>query len=149
MKHNVTHSFPARGLSEKERSVTRWLIEHASCSEEQKKKYLADLKEAHVIGACGCGCASVDFAISGVGSDSSDPLDPFGDFMTRDRRYGVFVFSKQQQLAGIEIYTLGANAPGSDFPAPEELVPFEEGANQPPEPRGPALRADPLGSAES
>lgn len=126
MKHAVTRSFSPRALSGQERSITRWLIEHASSSEADKKKYLAELEQATVVGICGCGCASVDFAISGVRAEPSAPLDPFGDYITKDRRFGVFVFSKHRMLAGIEIYSLQGDETGSEFPLPEQLEPMQE-----------------------
>jgi len=122
--------FYQRPLTVQERSITRWLIDHASCDESEKGEYFAQLEEATVVGMCSCGCASVDFAISGLKSDPSAPLDPFGDFITKDQRFGVFVFSRQNRLAGIEIYSLQGDEAGSVFPSFEELVPMKTEANQ-------------------
>jgi len=131
VKHSTTRTLHPRPLTEKERSLTRWLIEHAKCGEEEKKKYLSQLEAATVVRMCECGCASIDFAIAGVASEQFAPLHPFGDFIAKDRRFGVFVFSKREDLAGVEIYPLGSVEASREFPDPSELVPAEwKEANQ-------------------
>lgn len=132
MTHATTRAFHPRALTEKERSFTRQLIEHANVSEEEKKKYLAQLESATVVRMCECGCASIDFAIAGVASEPGVPLAPFGDFLAKDQRFGVFVFSKHDTLAGVEIYSLADLDLPSEFPDSSELVGWEE-ANQPPQ----------------
>jgi len=133
MTHSATRAFHPRALTEKERSFTHWLIEHVKVSEEEKKKYLRQLGEATVVRMCGCGCPSIDFAIAGISSEPGAPLHAFGDFITKDKRFGVFVFSKHETLAGVEIYSLADLDLPSDFPSSDEIVDLEE-ANQPPEP---------------
>jgi hypothetical protein len=133
MTRATTRAFHPRALSPKERSFTRWLIEHANVGEGEKKKYLGQLEAATVVRMCDCGCASIDFAIAGAASEPGAPLDPFGDFIAKDKRFGVFVFSKHNTLAGVEIYSLADLDLPSEFPDPAELVGLEE-ANQPPEP---------------
>jgi len=133
MTHATTRAFHPRALTEKERSFTRQLIERANLSEEEKKKYLAQLESATVIRMCECGCASIDFAIAGVTSEPGAPLDTFGDFVAKDQRFGVFVFSKRGTLAGVEMYSLADLDLPSGFPDSSALVGWEE-ANQPPEP---------------
>lgn len=133
MTHATKRAFYPRALTAKERSFTRSLIEHAKVSEEEKKKYLGQLEAATVVRMCDCGCASIDFAIAGAASEPGVPLHPFGDFVAKDKRFGVFVFSKHDSLAGVEIYSLAdVNLP-SEFPDSSELGGCEE-ANQPPEP---------------
>jgi hypothetical protein len=133
MTHASTRAFQPRALTEKERSFTRQLIARANVSEEEKKKYLAQLDSATVVRMCECGCASIDFAIAGVTSEPGVPLDIFGDFVAKDQRFGVFVFSKRGTLAGVEIYSLADLDLPSEFPAPSELVGWEA-ANQPSKP---------------
>lgn len=143
MTHPARRAFHPRALTEKERSFAHWLIEHADVSEEEKKKYLRQLGEATVVRMCECGCASIDFAIADVPSEQFAPLVPFGDFIAKDKSVGVFVFSKQDDLAGVEIYNLAAEETSVEFPLPErlELAIWKE-VDQPPEPtrivRGPS-----------
>lgn len=132
MTYATKRAFHPRALTAKERSFTRWLIEHANVSEEEKKKYSDQLESATVVRMCDCGCASIDFAIAGVASEPGAPLHPFGDFVSEDKRFGVFVFSKHDTLAGVEIYALADFDLPSEFPDSSELVGWKE-ANQPPE----------------
>jgi len=127
MNHASKHTFSPRSLTEKELSFARWLIEHSDASGEETKKYLGQLEAASVVGMCECGCASIDFAIAGAASEAGAPMNPFGDFMTKDRRFGVYVFSKRDTLAGVEIYSLSDLDLPSEFPSPNELVTVEGG----------------------
>ncbi len=132
MTHVTTRVFYPRALSENERSITQWLIEHAKVSDEEKKKYLSQLESATVIRMCDCGCASIDFAIDCFPSEIGGSLVPFGDYVAKKKQVGVFVYSKNEVLAGVEIYTMGAQQTPTEFPAPTELEPavWEEEANQ-------------------
>ncbi|MBS0480507.1 MAG: hypothetical protein JSR79_14565, partial [Proteobacteria bacterium] len=76
---------------------------------------------------CDCGCASIDFTIAGVPSDPAIPLEPFGEFISKDKRFGVFVFAKEGRLAGVEIYPLADMDLPAEFPNPDEFVSVEEG----------------------
>jgi len=123
MTDHVRHPATGRPLTDSERKITTWLITHARVSEGEKERYLDQLSRATVVRTCGCGCPSVDFAISGVASIESEALDPFGDFMTKDRAYGIFVFSKRGDLAGIDLYQLSGTEIAKTFPEPSELEP--------------------------
>ena len=133
MTHATTRAFHPRALTPKEHSFTRRLIEHTNVSKEEKKKYLDQLETATVVRMCDCGCASIDLAIAGVASEPGAPLHPIGDFIAKDKQFGVFVFSKRDTLAGVEIYGLANLDLPSEFPDPAELVGIKE-ADQPPEP---------------
>ena len=111
-----------RELTDIEREITRWLIEHGTCSGEDKKIYAAQLSEVMVAGVCGCGCASVDFAIPGELADRGGGLEILGDFITKDRRFGIFVFAKNQKLGGVEIWSVQGDETGAVFPATDELM---------------------------
>ena len=113
--------FRSRELTQKERAFTRWLIEHAGVSDEEKQRLLSQLTSATVAGMCGCGCASIDFAIAGVTSDPTAPLHPIGEFVAKDRQFGVFVFSKHAMLAGVEIYSLEDTDLPPEFPELDTL----------------------------
>lgn len=130
----TTRAFYPRALTHKERSFTRWLIEHADVGEEERQRLLSQLDSATVTGMCGCGCASIDFAIDGVASEPGAPLHPFGDFIAKDKTFGVFVFSKNQKLAGVEIYSLDGTDTPSEFPAFENLeMPARKETTPPPD----------------
>jgi hypothetical protein len=114
--------FP-RPLSPREKEVTAWLISNGGASEEEKKDYLSQLERAAVVRRCPCGCASIDFAIDGRESSESGMV-PFGDFITPESKHGIFVFSKGDFLAGVEIYQMAADSLPSEFPLPVGFTPF-------------------------
>lgn len=101
---------PPRPLTAAERSLTKCLIEHCDASDVQKLKYLAQLEHAAVISRCTCGCASVDFGITGIEIAHAGGEENLGDFMIERggiAQHGVRLFTKAGSLAGIDIYTLG------------------------------------------
>lgn len=119
--NHASGAMQPRALTEKERSFTRWLIEHGCATEEKKSRFLRQLEQATVIRKCPCGCASIDFAISGHEPATGHGIAPFGDFLALDHSYGVFVFHAAGMLAGVEIYSLGDLDTPAEFPGPDDL----------------------------
>jgi hypothetical protein len=113
-----------RPLSTQEESLTRWLLEHG---EPGASDHLGELRQARVVGRCGCGCASVDFAINGVEAPTGVGLEILSDYQWCDssgREAGIFVFARGGQLAGLEVYTLHPDAATDHLPSPAQLEPF-------------------------
>jgi hypothetical protein len=111
-----------RALTSEEHRLVRWMLEHGT---PEAKAFLPQLERARVISRCRCGCASVDFAVTG------DPLPSGAPFILADFLYGgtedplgAFVFQRDGFLGGIEVYGLASDAPRT-LPEPEELRPFE------------------------
>ena len=96
----ATPSLP-RPLTEHERTLTRYMIEHGDAPAEEKSILLDQLERASVVGGCPCGCASVDFTLC-----------------------GLFVFRCAELLSGIEIYSLSGAGSCAALPSPEDLRPF-------------------------
>jgi hypothetical protein len=126
MKHSVSRSSHPRALTEKERVFTRWLLERARASDVDKRQYLLDLESATVARMCGCGCASIDFALPGVETEPAAPIRPLGDFTSKDKRFGVFAFAKQGRLAGVEVYPLADFDLAGELPEADWLIPMSE-----------------------
>lgn len=118
-------SFP-RPLTARERDVTRWLIAHGHASDTDKTRYLRQLELATVSGKCGCGCASVDFAIDGRESEEKE-MFIIADFVTNRCEHGIFVFVRGGQLAGTEAYQLAGGEPLALLPEPVGFEPFPAG----------------------
>jgi hypothetical protein len=122
---DTRYSFdPPRPLTERERTVTRWMIEHGDAPKEEKEGFLAQLATATVVRRCACGCASVDFAIRGEEAPKGVGLQMLGDFLCGDKKTGlngVFVFARSGVLAGVEIYQLSDEKIHSELPGPESL----------------------------
>jgi hypothetical protein len=122
MKRVGSPEFP-RPLSPREQEVAEWLIANGGSSEEEKKTYLSQLARATVVRRCPCGCASIDLAIDGRESSESG-IVPFGDFVTPESQHGIFIFSRGDLLAGVEIYQLAAESLPAEFPPPIGLTAF-------------------------
>ena len=118
--------FTTRTLTEREKTVTAWLLEHSSMSPEEKIRFLDQLAQATVIRRCPCGCASVDFAIAGIEASREKGMVLLGDFVTADQEYGIFVFSRGDLLNGVEIYPLLNDQMPSELPEPKDWIPFNQ-----------------------
>jgi hypothetical protein len=106
-----------------ERELTRWMLEHGGAPDAER--FLEHLDRAHVVSRCPCGCASVDFAVSGE-AEPSGGLRVLGDYVFGDEGTlsGAFVFEQNGVLAGLEVYGMAGDAPRT-LPRPEELRPFD------------------------
>ncbi len=115
-------TFP-RPLTERERELVRWMIEHGEVSADEKAVLLSQLADASVVARCGCGCASINFAIGGR-TPQGRGMRIVSDFVfgTENEKTltGIFVFSREQ-LAGIEVYSLAADDVCVELPTPSEL----------------------------
>jgi len=111
-----------RPLSDEERVLTRWILEHGTA---EGVGFLEQLDRARVVGGCPCGCASIDFAIDGSG-EAPVGVHTLGEFVFgigEDELFGVMVFSANGILSGLEVYGFGADAPKT-LPKPSELRPM-------------------------
>ena len=59
---NLSQNRFPRGLTDQERTITEWMIDHGT---GEKEFYRSQLAQATVVNACDCGCPSIDFAIGG------------------------------------------------------------------------------------
>jgi hypothetical protein len=111
-----------RRLTDEERQLARWMLEHGT---PEARQYLHQLQLAEVTPwRCPCGCASISFQIKG------HPKAPLGvhvlaDFLVGEgeSQRGAFIFSSQGLLSGLEVYGFAADAP-RHLPRPEELRPL-------------------------
>ena len=111
-----------RKLTEEEYQLSRWLLENGS---EEAENFLEQLENAEAtLWKCECGCASFNFKVSG--RELAKPgVHILSDYTFGDEahRSGVFIFSSNGTLSGVEVYGLASDAP-SKLPEPKELVPF-------------------------
>jgi hypothetical protein len=105
-----------RLLSSEELTLVKWLLEHGKPSAHL---YLAEIDRLRVVSRCDCGCPSIDFArIPGA------PLDVLSDYQWKGqggRLFGVFLFAKLGQLAGLEVWSIDGQATPTVLPAPAVL----------------------------
>jgi hypothetical protein len=110
-----------RLLTEPERELARWMLEHGA---PEAAEFLPQLDRAEVVSRCFCGCASIDLQVVGM-PEPSGGLQILGDYVFGDGSEvaGAFIFAKAGVLAGIEVYGMAGDAP-STLPLPSALRPF-------------------------
>ena len=113
-----------RPLTEHERALVKWLLEHGN---PDAAEFLPQLADAWVVSRCPCGCASIGFAIGGVIPADDAGMHILSDFEWQgDGVYsGIFVFACGGQLAGIEVWSLDGKASTSLLPRIDQLRPLE------------------------
>ena len=111
-----------RDLTREERALAHWMLTHGA---PEARTFLNQLDRARVVTRCPCGCASVDFEVTGEPMPSGG-LRILGDFLFGDEAElaGAFIFERAGVLAGIEVYGLAADAP-RQLPQPGWLRPFD------------------------
>lgn len=112
-----------RPMSAAERELTQWMLKNRSAPDAER--YLTQLDRAHVVSRCRCGCASLNFAVSGE-PEPTGGLRILGDYVFGEKKTlsGAFVFEKNGVLAGLEVYGLAGDAPQT-LPRSAELRPFD------------------------
>ncbi len=114
-----------RELSEQELYLTEWLLKNGK---ESSEKYIEQLSLARVESLCGCGCASVDFSIEGKPSDNSSGMEILSDYIFTTKKgelNGIFVFAKNEQLAGLEVWSIDGQMTPDKLPEVDALKPFK------------------------
>jgi hypothetical protein len=115
-----------RPLTEAERQLAKWMIEHGTA---EAKGYLSQLELAEVTPwKCPCGCASINFRIKGH-PEAPPGVHILGDFLVGEQSSlsGAFIFSSGGVLSGLEVYGLAGDAPNV-LPSIEELRALENKA---------------------
>jgi hypothetical protein len=108
-----------RELTDHERRLLRWMLEHGN---PEAERFLPQLELAEVTPwKCPCGGASMNFRIRGR-PEATPGVHPIADFIYGEgyEANGIFLFEKDGILSGLEVYGLAGDAPKS-LPEPEEL----------------------------
>jgi hypothetical protein len=112
-----------RPLTSEEHSVVQWLLEHGG---EGNAKFLEQLGRARVASLCGCGCASIDFAVSGKRPDDLT-MRTLSDYQWRDDHghlFGAYVFEQDGLLAGLDLWSIDGQSTPTAMPPIARLVPL-------------------------
>ena len=129
MSQHSDSSREVRNLTQAEHQLTEWLLLQSG---SKNHKYLAQLSDARVAGKCQCGCASVDFSITEKTPHRGAGLEILADYLWRSESgnlMGVFVFAQEEQLAGLEVWSVDGEETPTELPTTEQLIPCEEGRN--------------------
>lgn len=119
----------SRQLTQHERDLVRWLLEHGNPGAE---KLLPQIDRLTVVAKCDCGCPTVDFALDGepVPGKGHRPIsDNLGevDGMT----VGVMLFATNDQIFMLEVHSTAGTDKPFGLPAIEHLFPWEDLRNHP------------------
>jgi hypothetical protein len=123
-KHSTTEIPDNRALSDEERSLVGWMLEHG---ESRAPSFLPQLEQARVAARCHCGCASINFAIASQRAPNSGPMDILSDYVWQDserHKFGAFVFARGGLLAGLDVYSVDGAVTPTWLPKPSQLRPL-------------------------
>lgn len=115
-----------RPLTSEEAELVRWLLNHGITG-ANAASFLPQLEQARVVSRCPCGCASIDFAIAGRVPPTGKPLAVLSDYEWESdsgARFGVFVFVKDDILAGLEVWSVDGLEAADELPKIESLKPI-------------------------
>jgi hypothetical protein len=113
-----------RPLSEAERGLIRWLLEHGAAGAAD---FLGQLDRTSVAAQCPCGCPTVDLAVDGVRPPAGGDMEIQSDYQWQGpggAAFGVFVFARAGNLAGLEVWSIDGQETPSRLPDPTELQPL-------------------------
>ncbi len=111
-----------RELTDGERQLVRWMLDHGSSG---AMAFLPQLELAQVTPwRCPCGCASIQFQLRGK-PEAPPGVHLIADFVFGDANTlsGIFVYEQDGILSGLEVYGLAGEAPKL-LPEPETLRPI-------------------------
>ena len=115
----------SRELTSNERVLIEWLAANPTVDVDIP---LSELKELSVASECRCGCASIDFAVSGAPVSPRGGITVIADYLYRsehENQMGCFLFLANGHIAGVEVWSVdGAETP-IRLPAPSELYSYE------------------------
>jgi hypothetical protein len=103
MRKRTEETLPEdRALTAEESALVTWLIRHpdpsVSISDAEREVSLL-----RVVGRCGCGCASVDFAAEAK-SQGAKPIANATGKDSSGRECGIILWGRARQLTALEIY---------------------------------------------
>jgi hypothetical protein len=125
MSHTLEPQLVDRKLSKQEFDLTVWLLNNSKGASE---KYLNQLTLARVESLCGCGCASIDFSIAGKSSDVGAGMEILADYTFNSEKgelNGIFIFAINEQLAGLEVWSIDGQMTPAMLPEINDLKLFE------------------------
>jgi hypothetical protein len=111
-KEKETHPIPEdRELTAEEYQISRWLLEHGK---GEARQFIEQLEHARIVSRCPCGCASVDFSISGK-PHATGEMNILCEYLFGDEGdpKGIFIWECNGILAGLEVYGLATEAPAA------------------------------------
>lgn len=113
-----------RDLSAEEANLLRWLVENPTCGAATDH----EISNVSVASECGCGCASIDFAVNGEPVSVASGMSVVSDYLYKSKtgsQMGCFLFLAGGKLGGIEAWSADGSETAKSLPLPEQLYAFE------------------------
>ena len=99
-----------RELRPEERRLLEWLLNHGTPA---AAPFLEQLPMVSVVSRCGCGCPTIDLAVSGHAAPVSSPSTILADaegVSPEGVRVGVIVHGREGLISELEIYSMAGEA---------------------------------------
>jgi hypothetical protein len=112
MQSDPSNAESTRPLTESERTLARWMLEHGT---SEAKSFLPQLERAQATSwRCKCGCASFHFKIEGH-PPAPPGVNILGDFVfgRGDELNGIFIYESADILSGVELVGYAGTAPAT------------------------------------
>lgn len=110
-----------RPVNPNEAAVVRWLLDHAPVGDVTTYQQ-RPVEELRVVGACDCGCSSLDFQPDGPGAGIiADALALYSD----GQEAGLILWGRKGEIVSLEVYDLDPEA-SRRIPEISSLRTFEE-----------------------
>jgi hypothetical protein len=113
-----------RSLTQKERTLIEWLIANGSEDAEGYSQQLADLS---VIGACTCGCPTIDLAVGHHAAQKTAPSKILADFVgttPEGIEVGIILHAREGEISELEVYAITDVKEPFPLPTIESLKQF-------------------------
>ena len=118
-------AIPERPLQHDEAEVIRWMLRYAS-TRGTLDHLVPSVESLRAVGACECGCPSIDF-VSQEETVGSAPVAEALGTSPEGVDVGLLIWAKGVAIVGFELYNFGDAVPFS-LPHIETLRPFPEHA---------------------
>jgi hypothetical protein len=113
-----------RPLTEDERRLLEWLLHHGTPA---AATYLGQLPSVSVVSRCGCGCPTIDFAVSGRAASLGSPttvLADVGGTSPEGVRVGIIVHGREGLISELEVYSVAGQGTFS-MPRIEDIESYD------------------------
>jgi len=117
------HIVEERPLSDDERLLLTWLIEHGT---PEAREFALQIERARVVGRCRCGCPTIDLGIDGVKTrtvGASQILADFRGWTPEGHSVGVILHAREGKLSELEVFSVADLEGEFSLPSIESLTP--------------------------
>ena len=123
MSHHSSKVEVDRPLSPEEFALVGWLLRHGNGGNSE---FLAQLQSARVSSLCNCGCASIDFSVSGQ-LPAATGMRTLSEYQWRNalgHLQGAYVFERNGLLAGLDLWSIDGQSTPDTLPPIDQLAPL-------------------------